>query len=113
MQRVGTVNGCNTYGENCEGNPIFRDAPPQNYDAYIANQKVATVANGTQLTARCWSTGTVVWNYAALHQPVNYGDNPYDSTIYFYVLAPNGQWGFIPDTYFVRDKTNKLGLASC
>jgi hypothetical protein len=107
------VNGCNTYGKNCDGNPIFRGAPPQSYDAYNNNPKVQTVGNRTRLTARCWATGTVVWNYAALHDPPDYGPDPYDSTIYFYVRAPNSEWGFIPDTWFVRDKTGKVGLPAC
>lgn len=111
-ERVGTVNGCNTYGQHCEGNPIYRDVPPDGYN-FATWPKIATVNNGTQLTARCWGSGGVTWNYAALHNPPDYGPNPYDSTIYFYVRAPDGQWGYIPDTYFVRDKVTKLGLPAC
>jgi len=111
-EKTGTVHGCNTYGQNCDGNPIFRSVP-QSYNEYFNTAKIEEVPNGTQLSARCWTTGTVVWNYAALHNPPDYGPDPYDSTIYFNVRASNGEWGFIPDTYFVRDKNGKMGLPHC
>lgn len=110
--REGTVNGCNTYGQECEGNPIYRDVPPPGYN-YRTWPKVTTVANGTRLTARCWAEGGTTWNYAASHNPPDYGPNPYESTIYFNVRAPNGEWGWIPDTYFVRDKQGRMGLPRC
>lgn len=112
-RRNGTVNGCNTYGQNCDGNPIFRGPPPQTNSQYQSATRITAVNNGVTLTARCWATGTVVWNYAVSYNPPDYGPNPYESTIYFSVQAPNGEWGFIPDTYFVRDKNGQLGLAAC
>jgi hypothetical protein len=114
VEKVGIVHGCNTYGENCEGNPIFRGPPPTSYEDFTTGHtKIETVPNGTRLFARCWNTGTVAWNYAALHDPVDYGPDPYDSTVYFQVKASNGEWGYIADTYFVRDKTGKMGLPHC
>jgi hypothetical protein len=110
--RDGTVNGCNTYGQNCEGNPIYRDLPPPGYD-YRTWPKITTVANGSHLAARCWAEGGTTWNYAAAHNPPDFGPNPYESNVYFSVRAPNGEWGWIPDTYFVRDKIGRLGLPRC
>lgn len=112
VERIGTVNGCNTYGQNCEGNPIDGDVPPAGYN-YQTWPKVTSVPNGAQLSARCWARGGTTWNYAASHNPPDYGPNPYESDIYFYVRAPNGEWGWIPDTYFVRDKVNMMGLPAC
>jgi hypothetical protein len=107
---VGTVNGCNTYGQNCDGNPIYVNVPQPGYD-WRTEPKITTVANGTQLTARCWARGGITYNWAvSLGDP---GPNPYDSDIYYNVQAPSGLWGYIPDTYFVRDKVNKMGLSEC
>ena len=112
QEKAAPVNGCNTYGEQCDGNPIYVNVPPPNYD-YRTWPKLTTVANGTILTARCWETGGTTWNYAILQSPPDLGPNPYESNIYFDVLAPTGQWGWIPDTYFARDKQGKLGLPAC
>ncbi len=106
------MNGCNTYGEYCDDNPIYVDVPPDDYD-YSVLAKVATVSHGTVLTARCWALGGTTFNYAASHTPPDYGPDPYESDIYFYVLAPSGQWGWIPDTFFVRDETVRMGLLAC
>lgn len=108
----GTVTGCDAYGNNCSDNPLYAEVPPPGYD-YVTFPKVATVANGTTLTARCWATGGVTYNYAAGYDPPDYGPDPYESNVYFNVRAPNGQWAWAPDTYFVRDKTHRLGLDEC
>jgi len=107
---TGTVNGCNTYGQNCDGNPIYVNVPQPGYN-YKTEPKVEAVANGSRLTARCWTTGATVYNWAKSQNDP--GPNPYDSDVHFSVQAPNGTWGYIPDTYFVRDKGNKLGLPHC
>lgn len=112
VERVGRVNGCNTYGQYCEDNPIYRDVPPAGYD-FRSWPKIAVVANGAELSARCWARGGVTWNYAALRNPPDPGPNPYESDVYFSVRAPDGRWGWIPDTYFVRDKTNRMDLPAC
>jgi hypothetical protein len=31
----------------------------------------------------------------------------------FNVQAPGGEWGWIPDTYFVHDASGRLGLPQC
>ncbi|HEY3141876.1 MAG TPA: hypothetical protein VGJ86_12140, partial [Acidimicrobiales bacterium] len=108
----GTVNGCDTWGNNCADNPLYVEVPPPGYD-YETFPKVTTVANGTTLTARCWATGGVTYNYAAWYDPPDYGPDPYESNIYFSVRAPNGQWAWAPDTFFVRDKTHRLGVPEC
>lgn len=110
--RQGTVKGCNTYGQNCEGNPIYVNVPGPGYN-WRAEPTIARVPNGSTLTARCWATGGTTYNYAASHQPPHYGPNPYESNVYFSVQAPDGRWGFIPDTYFVRDKGGRLGMPAC
>ena len=112
ITHVGIVQGCDSWGENCTQNPIYTAVPPPGYD-YTTFTKLATVDNGASLLARCWSVGGDTTNYASAHNPPDLGPNPYDSAIYFQVQAPNGQWGWIPDTYFVRDKINKMGLLSC
>jgi hypothetical protein len=108
--RDGIVNGCNTYGENCDGNPIYRELPGDGFD-WRTWPQVAAVDNGTSLTARCWSVGALHTNYQI--DPLDLGEDPYDSHIHFNVLAPNGEWGWIPDVYFVRDEVNRLGLPHC
>ena len=45
----------NTYGENCEGSPLYAKVPPPGYD-YKSWPRITTVANGITLTARCWAT---------------------------------------------------------
>jgi hypothetical protein len=111
---VGTVNGCNTYGGYCENNPAFTTVPPPGTTVaqFIAWPRATSVPNGAQLTATCWTTGVLVWNYAAQHNPIDYGPNPYESDVYYRVSA-NGTSGYIPDTYFVRDKNGHLGLPHC
>lgn len=109
---TGQVNGCNTYGENCDENPIFVNLPPDNYDAR-SWPVVERVDHGTVLTARCWALGGITWNYAALTQPPDRGPDPYDSEVHYNVQATDGSWGWIPDTYFVRDKVDHLGLSVC
>lgn len=108
----GAVRGCNTYGENCDGNPIYRDVPPPDYD-WPTWPKITTVVNGTVLQASCWDIGGMTWNYAAKAIPPDHGPDPYASDVYFYVLAPSGDWGWIPDTYFVRDQGGRMGLPKC
>jgi hypothetical protein len=113
VTRQGTVNGCNTYGQDCDRDPIYQSVPGPGYSA-SQQAKIATVDNGTVLTARCWAQGGVTYNYAASHTPPDLGPNPYQSDIYFYVKAPGtDRWGYIPDTYFVHDKVGKLGLPGC
>jgi hypothetical protein len=111
--RPGTVHGCNTYGENCEGNPIYEEVPPTSGYDWSTWPKVATVPNGTELVARCWALGAVTTNYASRADPPDHGPDPYASDTYYNVQAPNGRWGWIPDTYFVRDQNDRLGLPRC
>lgn len=105
---VGTVNGCNTYGENCDGNPLYVDVPALGYD-WNTQPKVTTVPNGTTLTATCFRTGGETTNYA-VDDP---GPNPYGSDIYYLATDAAGHTGWIPDTYFVRDKIGRMGLQRC
>jgi len=108
--RQGTVHGCNTYGGNCDGNPIYDEVPPEGYD-WAAWPILARVDNGTVLTARCWALGGMTYNYRV--DPPDHGPDPYASETYFNVQAPDGRWGWIPDTYFVRDQGNRMGLPRC
>lgn len=41
------------------------------------------------------------------------GPEEESSNVNFNVQAPGGQWGWIPDTYFVRDQSGRLGLPLC
>ncbi len=107
---AGTVNGCNTYGQNCENNPVYADVPPAGYD-YVNEPKIATVPNGAVLQASCWARGGETYNWAVSQNDP--GPNPYNSDVYFRVEVTNGQLGWIPDTYFVRDKAGRLGLPAC
>lgn len=109
----GVVNGCDTYGQSCGDNPLYAEVPPAGYD-YTTWPKVTTVANGATLTARCWARGGITYNYAAWFDPPDYGDDPYESDVYFNVRVAGGdQWAWIPDTYFVRDKNGRMGLPEC
>jgi hypothetical protein len=111
--RRGVVNGCNTYGTNCDGNPIYRELPPASGYDWPTWPKITTVEHGSRLEARCWAIGGMTWNYAAQASPPDHGPDPYASDIHFNVRAPNGEWGWIPDTYFVRDQDDRLGLRRC
>jgi hypothetical protein len=102
------VNGCNTYGEDCDGNNIYKSVPPEGYQPPLV-AKWENVPNGTVLVARCWTVGGTTTNYATTDP----GPSPYSSTVYYEVQASGGQWGYIPDTYFVRDKAGHLGLRYC
>jgi hypothetical protein len=87
--------------------------PPENYN-YTTFPRITTAPNGTTLTARCWAEGGRTYNWAAKLNPPDPGPNPYDSTIYYSVQVPgSSQWGYIPDTYFVRDKNGRMGLPAC
>jgi hypothetical protein len=108
----GVVQGCNTYGEHCAATPLYAKVPPPDYN-YRSWPTVTTVTNGTTLTARCWARGGVTFNYAAWLDPPDYGPNPYESPIYFSVRVSGGQWAYIPDAYFVRDKSGRMGLPEC
>jgi len=110
ITREGVVNGCNTYGENCNGNPIYEATPPEGYD-WSTWPTITTVDNGTTLTARCWAIGGMTYNYRV--DPLDLGPDPYESNVYFNVQTPDGRWGWIPDTYFVRDRTGQMGLDQC
>jgi len=101
-----TINGCNTYGMWCDGNPVFSALPV----AGATNiPKVELLNNGVQFSARCWSEGVTTYNYATW----DLGPNPYDSTIYYYSRTTAGNYGWVPDTWSVRDKWNKAGLRRC
>jgi len=105
----GTVHGCNTYGQNCDNDPLYAQVPPEGYD-WKTWAKNATVPNGSKLVAHCWAQGGLTTNYALADR----GPDPYDSDIYYNVSTPDGsRHGFMPDTYFVRDKAGRLGLPSC
>ena len=106
------MNACNTWGEHCDGNPIYRAVPPPGYN-FSTWSKIDTVDNGVVLSARCWTQGGVTYNYAFSSNPPDYGPNPYESDVYFNVQARSGEWGWIPDTYFVRDKQGRMGLPHC
>lgn len=108
--RDGVVNGCNTYGEYCDGNPVYVELPPPDVD-YFTWPRIASVDNGVTFTARCWAVGAIYTNYQI--DPEDLGPDPYDSNIHFNVLAPNGDWGWIPDVYFVRDEVGRMGLPEC
>ncbi|HET6949614.1 MAG TPA: hypothetical protein VFI47_04515 [Acidimicrobiales bacterium] len=110
--REATVNGCNSYGANCDGNPIYATLPPPGYD-WATWPKVGAVDNGETLLARCWGVGGTTTNYASGLDPPDLGPDPYESDLFFFVLAPGGAWGWIPDTYFARDKVHRLGLPPC
>jgi hypothetical protein len=111
--RSGAVQGCNTYGENCDGNPIYQDVPPPDYD-WTTWPKLTTVVNGTVLEARCWAVGGMTWNYAARATPPDHGPDPYASDVVFNVRVPDSDdWGWIPDTYYVRDASERMGLPRC
>jgi hypothetical protein len=102
------VRGCNTYGNDCNDRPLYAEVPPQGYDP-TTWPTVTTVSNGTILTARCWKIGGVTANF----DPPDSGPDPYESDVYFNVQFPSSQWVWIPDTYFVRDKTHRMGLPTC
>jgi len=107
----GKVNGCDTYGGNCNDNPLYVNVPPDGYN-WKTEPKLTTVPDGTVLTARCYATGGTTYNWA--HSGGDLGPDPYDSDVYFSVQSPvDGSWGFIPDTYYVRDKIGHLGLQPC
>lgn len=106
----GTVRGCNTYGGNCDGNPIHVQVPPPNYD-WASWPTIDRVPNGSVLVARCWAIGATVTNYRV--DPPDHGPDPYASDIHFNVQAADGRWGWIPDTYFVRDQGGRMGLQRC
>jgi serine/threonine protein kinase len=111
--RTGTVNSCNTYGQNCNAKNIYVSVPPDGYN-YTTFPRITTVPNGATLTARCWAEGGRTYNWAAKIAKPDPGPNPYDSTIYYSVQVPgSSQWGYLPDTYFVRDKSGRMGLPAC
>jgi hypothetical protein len=110
LVRDGTVNGCNTYSEDCDGVPLYPSVPPPGYD-YLTFPHATTVPNGTVLGARCWTRGGVTYNYAAFFDPPDYGPDPYGSDIY-YLIPTDAQALWIADTYFVRDKSG-YGLPPC
>jgi len=113
VTRTGTVHACNTYGQYCTPKNVYVSVPPTGYD-YTTFPRITTVANGTSLTARCWVQGGRTYNWAAKIAKPDRGPNPYDSTIYYSVQVPgSSRWGYLPDTYFVRDQTGKLGLPKC
>ena len=106
----GIVTGCNTYGQNCEVNPLYVNVPAVGFN-WKSEPKLTAVSNGAKLTARCYAIGGMTYNWA-----VSIGDrgpDPYESNVYYSVQAPDGRWGFIPDTYFVRDQGNRMGLPAC
>lgn len=105
-----TVNGCNTYGQSCRDNPVFNRVPAFDGDN---PPKVELLANGAVVTATCWAIGTTTWNYAAKHNPPDYGPQPYESNVYFMVRTAAGNVGYLPDTWGPRDKWGKLGLPAC
>ena len=112
MTQDGLVNGCNTFRENCDGNPIYRDLPPAVGFDWRTWETLATVDNGTMLTARCWAHGAPHTNYQV--DPLDLGPYPYESDIQFNVQVPGSDtWGWIPDVWFVRDEVHKLGLREC
>lgn len=107
-----TVIGCDSFGQGCDDIPIYRDLPPAGTDpGDVATQ--ATVREGTELRARCWSEGARTYNYDATAEPPDPGPDPYDSDVYFNVQVLGETWGWISDTTFVRDKGLKLGLPRC
>lgn len=108
----GTVIGCDSFGENCDDIPIYRDLPPAGTDPDDAGT-LATVREGTELRARCWAEGARTFNYDATADPPDPGPAPYDSDVYFNVLGLGETWGWISDTTFVRDQGLKLGLPRC
>lgn len=103
------ANGCNSYGANCDNNPIYADVPQAGYN-WRSQPKRAAVPNGTELTARCWGQGGRTTNYAEADP----GPAPYGSDVYYYVQVPgSGDWGYIPDTYSARDANGRAGLPHC
>jgi hypothetical protein len=110
--RAGSVDGCNTYGQHCNHIAIFASAPTDpNYN--VDGWPVLTwVNNGKVLSARCSATGVVTYNWAVSQNDP--GPDPYQSNLYYKVLLPGStsKWGYIADTYFVRDKTG-FGLPRC
>lgn len=103
------ANGCNSYGQNCDGNPIYVDVPPPGYN-WTTQPKRATVPNGTELTASCWGQGGRTTNYAEADP----GPNPYGSDAYYLVQVPGStDRGYIPDTYSARDANGHAGLPRC
>lgn len=103
------ANGCNTYGQNCDGNPIYLDVPPPGYN-WKTQPKRGTVPNGTELTAECWAQGGRTTNYAESDP----GPAPYGSDVYYYVQVPgSADWGYIPDTYSARHANGHAGLPHC
>lgn len=112
LEREGTVNSCNTYGENCGDQAIYKSTPPPNFEP-LTWTRVATVPNGARLVASCWADGGVVTNYVETSKVPDYGPNPYESSIHFSVRTSNGASGWIPDTSFARDKDTRMGLPGC
>jgi hypothetical protein len=108
---VGTVQGCNTFGRECDGNPVYKSVPTV-YDPGSMPRVVARIDSGANLQASCWVQGARITNWASESDPPDPGPDPYQSDIHFRVLTPNG-WGYLADTHFVRDKVGKLGLPMC
>jgi hypothetical protein len=106
------TNGCDTYGQNCDGNPIYTELPPPGYD-WRTWPRLDAVPHRTTLAARCWSLGGLTTNYGSATGPIVAGPDPYGSEVYFQVRTVTGSWGWIPDTYFARDASERLGLPRC
>jgi hypothetical protein len=106
----GTVQSCNTYGEDCGPVPLYGTVPPDGYD-YHSFPAEARVPDGTVLDALCWARGAMVYNYAAFFDPPDLGPNPYASDLW-YRVSWSGHHLWIADVYFVRD-VGGYGLPAC